>query len=76
MTWSKLLKRVFKIDVTRCQACGAGLRPENCQEVNSPPIIAAILHTLNLNHHPPPIIPARYTVETLDFDQRTEYESE
>ena len=39
MTWSKLLKRAFKIDVTRCQACGARIYPENCQDVNVPNMI-------------------------------------
>jgi len=39
MTWSKLLKRVFKLDVTKCQACGARIYPENCQDVNVPNMI-------------------------------------
>ena len=30
MSWSKLLKRVFKLDLTRCQVCGAKLYPTNC----------------------------------------------
>ncbi len=49
MTWSRLLKRVFKIDVTQCKACGGKLHPENCEIVTDRLLVAAILAGLGLN---------------------------
>ena len=69
MTWSKLLARVFKIDVTRCRGCGAALHPENCEIITLAPMIAAILKALGLTTRPPPRGPPRRTIFDLDWDQ-------
>ena len=44
MTWSRLLARVFAIDITRCGGCGAKIYPEQCEIVTAAPLVAAILH--------------------------------
>ena len=48
MTWSKLLQRVFKIDIDRCPRCEKKLSPESREVVTSLPLIAAILRALRL----------------------------
>ncbi len=52
MTWSWLMARVFKTDLTRCKACGGKFHPENCEIVTHPPLVAAILVRLGLNAVP------------------------
>jgi len=52
MTWSRLLKRVFKIDITRCKVCHGKLRSENWEIVTSPPLVVATLVGLGLNARP------------------------
>jgi hypothetical protein len=77
MTWSRLLKRVFKIDVTQCKACGAKLQPDNCEIVTDPQIVAAILAALGMNFRPPQRAPPRRRqgLFDADIDQRqTEYD--
>ena len=36
MSWSKLLKRVFKLAISRCPTCGSKLPLENREVVTSP----------------------------------------
>ena len=69
MTWSRLLARIFKIDVIRCKECGAKLHPENCEIVTSPPLIAGILRALGLNGASPQRGPPRVVYSDLGFDQ-------
>jgi hypothetical protein len=69
LSWSKLLARVFKIDVTRCKSCGAKIKPENCASFTSPPAIQAMLKLLGLQYHGPPIKPARRQICDPDIDQ-------
>ena len=39
MTWSRLLARVFKIDISRCRACSARMNPEDCEVVTEPALV-------------------------------------
>ena len=41
MTWSRLLARVFKIDISRCRACSARMNPEDCEVVTEPALVSA-----------------------------------
>jgi len=47
MTWSKLLARVFKIDVSRCGNCQRRLTPDQWERVDKQPHIALMLVGLN-----------------------------
>jgi hypothetical protein len=70
MTWSKLLARVFKIDVTRCKQCGARIYPENCDVVTNAPLIVATLQALGLSSERPQRGPPRRAYFDPDIDQR------
>jgi hypothetical protein len=66
MTWSKLLARVFKIDVIRCKKCRAKVNPANLELVIEPALVAAILVALGLSHQPPQRAPPeRHAQPTL-----------
>ena len=56
MTWARLLKRVFDIDVERC-ACGGKLKI--IAVIEEPAVTARILTHLGLAAQPPPRAPAR-----------------
>jgi hypothetical protein len=74
MTWSKLLARVFKIDITRCPACNTRIQLEHCEIVTEPYLIAAILAALGYPPLPPARAPPRRRAELdLDIDQREAY---
>ena len=72
LSWSMLLKKTFKIDITRCALCGGRIKALACKAITVPEIISSLLRAMNLNHHPPPITPARYIRREFDFDQRCE----
>jgi hypothetical protein len=57
ITWARLLKRVFNIDIETCQACGGSVRIISA--IEDPAVIRKILTHLGLNTKPPPIHPAR-----------------
>jgi len=65
LTWSKMLARVFKIDVTRCPDCG-GLMRAICSVTDGFSIRRYLKH-LNIAYEPPPRAPPRYTQESFDF---------
>ena len=65
-TWSKMLARVFKIEVLRCDACGGQLRPV-CA-VTEPDSIRRYLRHMNIDYDPPPRGPPRITQGVFDFD--------
>ena len=48
LSWSRLLKRVFKIGVTRCETCRGTIHPENCTTYTSPPAIMNMLRLLGV----------------------------
>ncbi len=60
ISWARLLKRVFDIDVTTCPNCGGQLKM--IAAIEDPPVIQKILTHLGLSPHPPPRSPARYDV--------------
>ncbi len=55
MSWARLLKRVFDIDIERC-ACGGKLKI--IAVIEAPDVIARILTHLGLSARPPPRAPA------------------
>lgn len=75
MDWSKLMARVFKTDVLRCQPCGAKLYPENFEIITIGPIVAGILLALGLSATPPARQqgPPRLAFDDYDMDQRQPY---
>jgi len=56
MSWARLLKRVFDIDVERCE-CGGKLKI--IAAIEEPAVIERILTHLGLAAQPPPRAPAR-----------------
>ena len=57
-SWSKLLARVFGVDVSKCSHCGG--RMKIIASIKDPPVIKKILTHLGLSPIPPPLAPARY----------------
>ena len=64
MTWARLLKRVFDINVERC-ACGGKLKL--IAVIEEPAVIEKILTHLGLSPQPPPIAPARKRAELFEW---------
>ena len=56
MSWARLLKRVFDLDVERC-GCGGKLKI--IAAIEAPAVIERILTHLGLSAQPPPRAPAR-----------------
>jgi hypothetical protein len=61
---TRLLKRVFDIDVERC-ACGGKLKL--VAVIEEPAVIGNILAHLGLDPQPPPIAPARMHADLLEW---------
>jgi hypothetical protein len=65
ISWARLLKRVFDIDVEHCPNCGGALKIIACPEarrraaIEDPPVIVKILSHLGLPTRAPPRAPAR-----------------
>ncbi len=57
MSWARLLKRVFDIDLEHCPNCGGALKI--IAAIEDPPVIARILAHLSLPTRAPPRSPAR-----------------
>src|SRR5438552_15457619 len=57
MSWDRLLKRVFDIDIERCPNCGASLKI--IAGIEDPPVIVKILAHLGLPTRAPPRAPAQ-----------------
>jgi len=57
MSWARLLKRVFDLDVERCGQCGGKMRIITA--IEEPAVIERILTHLGLSAQPPPRAPAR-----------------
>ena len=64
MSWARLLKRVFDIDIERC-ACGGKLKL--IAVIEAPAVIEKILTHLGLAAQPPPIAPARRRAELFEW---------
>jgi hypothetical protein len=52
MSWARLLKRVFEIDIEQCPRCGGALKI--IAAIEHPPVIAKILTHLGLPARAPP----------------------
>ena len=57
MSWARLLKRVFDIDIEQCPHCGGTLKI--IAAIEHPPVIAKILAHLGSPIRAPPRAPAR-----------------
>ena len=64
MTWARLLKRVFDIDIERCE-CGGKLKL--IAVIEEAAVIEKILTHLGLSPQPPPRSPARRRAELFDW---------
>ena len=64
MTWARLLKRVFDIDIEQC-ACGGKLKL--VAVIEEPAVIEKILKHIGLDPQPPPRTPARKRVDLLEW---------
>jgi hypothetical protein len=69
MSWARLLKRTFKIDIERCLACAARVYPENFAIVVQPLEIAVTLRMLGIVTSAPARAPPRGTNFDDTFDQ-------
>jgi hypothetical protein len=57
ISWARLLKRVFNIDLQTCHLCSGQMKI--IAAIEDPPIIKKILEHLGLPHKPPRTWPAR-----------------
>jgi Putative transposase len=57
ISWARLLKRVFDIDIEHCSNCGGSLKI--IAAIEAPPVIVRILAHLGLPTRAPPRAPAR-----------------
>ena len=57
MSWARLLKRVFEIDIEHCPHCGGTLKI--IAAIENPDVIAKLLAHLGLSARAPPRTPAR-----------------
>ena len=57
MSWARLLKRVFDIDIDHCPNCGGVLKI--IAAIEDPPVIVKILSHLGLPTRAPPRAPAQ-----------------
>jgi hypothetical protein len=57
ISWARLLKRVFDVDVEHCPNCGGALKI--IAAIDDPPVIVKILSHLGLPTRGPPRAPAR-----------------
>jgi hypothetical protein len=65
--WAELLRRVFLVDVLRCEQCGGEFQHLTC--VFEPDAIKEFLQSRGLPTAPPPRAPARYAQAALAFDE-------
>jgi hypothetical protein len=72
--WSKMLAKVFKIDVIKCDTCGGEMRAMG--SVMNRDSIVRYLKQMQIDFDPPQRPPPRYRQESFDFDQTVinEYE--
>ena len=73
MSWSKLLARVFKIDVTRCPNCLKQLNPDQWERVDTKTHIALMLIALKIEPDPPPITPAGHAGKLMTLGSEYRY---
>jgi hypothetical protein len=66
LTWSRLLARVFAVDISVCPGCGSRIRPESVELVDDPVLVARILLALGLYGRAPARAPPRMDVSLFD----------
>ena len=66
-SWSKMLRQVFKIDVTMCENCGSDMVA--LAAIQDPGSVRRYLRHQGLDPDPPKIAPARHRQGIFDFDQ-------
>lgn len=66
-SWSKMLAKVFKIDVTECEKCGGEMT--KIGSILDRPSIERYLRHVNIDSDPPLRAPPRLVQECLNFDQ-------
>jgi len=64
--WSKMLPKVFKVDVTKCDACDARVR--KISAMTDPMKVRRYLKHENIDYEPPARAPPRYQQGEFDFD--------
>jgi hypothetical protein len=79
ISWARLLKRVFNVDVEACNVCGG--KTKIIAAIEDPPVIRKILGHLGLPIRPPPIRPAARgppsgSAFDQEFSQATSFEFE
>jgi hypothetical protein len=68
MSWARLLKRVFDIDIEHCPNCGGSLKI--IAAIEDPPVIDKILSHLGLPTRAPPRSPIRSVPDNLTAENR------
>ena len=75
VSWARLLKRVFDLDVEHCPNCGGELKIIACPEpsrraaIEDPPVIDKILSHLGLPTRAPPRAPTRRVICSRPSEQ-------
>ncbi len=74
ITWARLLRRVFSIDIETCERCGG--KTKIIAAIEDPKVIKKILDHLDLPSKPPMIWPARGppSIAEDDFQQFHEFD--
>ena len=65
LSWAKLLKRVFSLDLENCQHCGGEMKI--IAAIVKVDVIEKILKHVGLPHKPPDIARSRYAIQELLF---------
>lgn len=71
ISWARLLKRIFNIDVETCSRCGGKVKI--IAAIEDPKVIKKILEQLGLPSKPPTPLPARGPPATTDSPMEFEY---
>lgn len=66
LTWSRLLSRVFAVDISVCPGCGSRIRPESVEVVDDPLLVARMLLALGLYGRAPARAPPRSSISLFD----------
>ena len=72
-SWSKMLEKVFKIDVSTCESCGADMVAV-CSIMKRESIIRYLKH-INIDYDPPERSPPGLYQGEFDFDQTLEHQT-
>ena len=73
-SWSKMLAKVFKIDVSKCDECGGEMRAI-CSVVE-PSSVQKYLNHINVDYEPPARAPPRFRREEQYLDQSSHFDEQ